>query len=82
MVKRPFSLDEMQPDRYMPMPSVHYGQNSIFSPKSMRPLCDNLIQILEMFIQVSIFSGSGSFRKDNDLEDACCCSSIYCQKKA
>ena len=45
MVKRPFSPDEMQPDRYMPMPSVHYGQNSIFGPKIMRRFCDNLIQI-------------------------------------
>ena len=54
MVKRPFSLDEMQPDRYMPMPSVHYGQNSIVGPKIMRHFCDNLIQILELFIQVSI----------------------------
>ena len=49
MVKRPFSLDEMQPDRYMPMPSVHYGQDFIFGPKSMRPLCDNQIQTLEIF---------------------------------
>ena len=49
MVKRPFSLDEMQPDRCMPMPSVHYGRNSIFGPKSMMRFCDDLIQILEMF---------------------------------
>ena len=53
MVKRPFSPDEMQPDRYMPMPSVHYGQNSIFGAKIMKRFCGNQIQILEMFTQVT-----------------------------
>ena len=75
MVKRPFSLDEMQPDRYMPMPSVHYGQNSIFGSKSIRHFCDNLMQILETFTQLStyvIVVNSGSFRKD----DALWCSSL------
>ena len=83
MVKRPFSLDEMQPDRYMPMPSVHYGQNSIVGPKIMRHFCDNLIQILELFIQVSIVfvANSGSFRKDADLDDSLWCSSICFPKK-
>ena len=73
MVKRPFSLDEMQPDRYMPMPSVHYGENSIIGPKSMRRFCDNLIQIhtwnaySSKYVLVVI---SGSFRKDTELDNA------------
>ena len=44
MVKRPFSLNEMQPDRYMPMPSVHYGRNFHILSKIMRHFC-NLIQM-------------------------------------
>ena len=63
----------MQPDRYMPMPSVHYGENSIIGPKSMRRFCDNLIQIhtwnaySSKYVLVVI---SGSFRKDTELDNA------------